>query len=58
LRQHLDGAVGQIARKSPDVQLPGLEPGAVAEIHALNVPKDEKSANDRTQFERRLNAVG
>jgi hypothetical protein len=30
----------------------------VAEIHALNLPKYEKSADDRTQFERSLNAVG
>jgi hypothetical protein len=30
----------------------------VAEIHALNLPKNEKSANDRTQFQRSLNSVG
>jgi hypothetical protein len=30
----------------------------VAKIHALNLPKDEKSANDRTQFQRSLNSVG
>jgi hypothetical protein len=30
----------------------------VTEEHALYLPKDEESANDRTQFERSLSPVG
>ena len=46
LREDLDGAVRQIADDAPDGQPLGLEPCAVPEVHALNLPEDEKTTND------------
>jgi len=46
LCEHLDRAVRQIARYSPDQQPLGLEPSAVTKIHPLNFPKDEKTSSD------------
>ena len=51
LREHFDGTVRQIACDPADSQPPGLEPSAVAKIHTLNFPKDEKTANDGIQLE-------
>jgi len=51
LREHFDGTVRQIACDPADSQPPGFEPSAVAKIHTLNFPKDEKTADDGIQLE-------
>jgi hypothetical protein len=53
MREHLDAAVRQVTRNPADIQSSRLEAGGVTEKYALNLPKDEKTADDVVQCETR-----